>query len=151
MVKFEKIKSEDSVRDILKGTFGLDLPIEGGWGYTNDEPLVILSFPFPKEQMQFMFASARQNLVMNLTQPKETRYGGINLKEIDRQMVQLNSNTFEKVIYEVSGMLEETYALFIDEYKKNHGNVEFDLGDHFKRRDDATLKFKETIWFQIKE
>lgn len=148
MVEFEPIKSEDKVEDILKGSLGLELPVRGGWGYCKDKALIIKENFMPIEQLQFMFAMGRATIVMNLTRTKENRYGGINIKELSREVLEEEGETFYKVTYEVTGMLEEIYAKFIDEYKQNHGNENFDLNDHFKRREENTLKIEETIWFK---
>lgn len=150
MTQFEPIKSEDKVEDILKGSVGLDLPVSGGWGYSKDEAVAIKNDSIPLQQLQFMFATARATIVMNLTQPKEKRYGGINLKELSKEALEEDGITFYKVTYEVTAMLEDVYAGFIDEYKANHGDESFDLSAHFKRRDESTLKLEETIWFKGK-
>lgn len=147
MIKFEDIKSEDSVNDILKGTFNLELPILGGWGYSELDMVEILDNSIPKEQLQFMFATARSTIEMNLTQPKENRYGGINLKEISREEYILEDRTVSKVKYEITAILEDIYNQFISEYKENHGKNNFDIATHFKQRDEKSIKLEKVIYF----
>ena len=43
-------------------------------------------------------------------------------------------------------MLESDYAKFIDEYKDGYGKEGFDIQDHFKRREEATLKREVVYW-----
>ncbi|MEA3315217.1 MAG: hypothetical protein U9Q30_05120 [Campylobacterota bacterium] len=148
MIKFEEIKSDDSVNDILKGTFNLELPISGGWGYSELEMVEILNNSVPKEQLQYMFGTARSTIEMSLTQPKENRYAGINLKEISREEEILEGKTISKVKYEISAILEDIYNEFISEYKENHGKDDFDIASHFKQRDEKSIKLEKIIYFK---
>ncbi len=147
-MEFEKIKSDDKVEDIIFGALELKLPVTGGWGYTKEEAVIITDDSMPAMQVEYMFVTAHATIVMNLTQPKEKRYGGINVKELSRESLTQNGENIEKVEYEISGMLENVYADFIKEYKENHGDEKFDLNGHFKRRDENTLKIKQTFWFK---
>lgn len=150
LIKFEEIKSEDSVNDILKGTFNLELPISGGWGYSNLDMVEILDNTIPKEQLQYMFGTARSTIEMNLTQPKENRYAGINLKEISREDEIMQNKSISKVKYEITAILEDIYNDFISEYKENHGKVDFDIASHFKQRDEKSIKLEKIIYFETK-
>ena len=141
---FEKIQSSDKVEDIIFGTFDLKLPICGGWGYSKDDAVEILSDEFPASQLQYMFATARSNIEMNLSQPLNSRYGGINVKEIAKEII----GEFQKITFEVTGINEEVYAEFIKEYKENHGKSDFDLAAHFKKRAENTLSRPVEIWFK---
>jgi hypothetical protein len=142
---FKKIQSSDKVEDIIFGAFELKLPICGGWGYSKDNAVEIVGRELPISQLQYMFATARSTIEMNLSQPEDSRYGGINVKEISRQKI----DDCEKVTFEISGMLEPVYAEFIKEYKENHGKSEFDLKNHFQRRAENTILRNEEIWFKI--
>jgi len=147
-MKFDEIKSTDSVNDILKGAFNLELPIEGGWGYNNLDIVKVLDDSIPKEQIEHMFGVARSTIEMNLTQPKENRYGGINLKELSREEEIVNTETIYKVKYEITAMLEDIYNKFISEYKENHGKDDFDISAHFKKRDENTIRLEKVIYFK---
>ena len=138
----EQIKSSDKAEDIIFGAFNLKLPISGGWGYSQEEATVIYDEQ-KRKQVQYMFATARSTIEMNLTQSDEDRYGGINVKELSSE----TNGEFEKVTFEISAILEHVYAKFIQEYKDNHGKEEFDLKEHFKKREESTLKRIETFWF----
>jgi hypothetical protein len=149
-VEFEKIKSDDKVEDIILGALELKLPVTGGWGYTKDDPVIITDDSMPSIQLEYMFVTAHSTIVMNLTQPKEKRYGGINVKELSRESLEEKGEMIEKVNFEISGMLEDVYADFIKEYKENHGDDKFDLNGHFKRREENTLKLNQSFWFKKK-
>lgn len=142
---FEKISSSDKVEDIIFGTFNLRLPVAGGWGYSKENAVQITSNEIEIEQLQCMFVTALSTIEMSLTLPKESRYGGINVKKISVEKF----DQFEKTTFEITAMLETVYADFIKEYKENHGKKEFNLQEHFKRREQNTLKRVEEIWFKL--
>lgn len=139
----EQIQSSDKIEDIIFGAFNLKLPVSGGWGYSQDEATII-SDQQKRKQIQYMFATARSTIEMNLTQTENERYGGINVKELSSETY----DDFEKVTFEISAILEHVYAKFIQEYKDNHGKEGFDLKDHFSRREENTLKRIECFWFK---
>ena len=55
----------------------------------------------------------------------------------------------QESIYEITAMKENTYALFINEYKEGYGTEGFDLNEHFKRRKEATHTRIVTHWFEV--
>ena len=142
---FEKLKNGDDVKNVLKEAFDMELPVGGKWGYTKEEPLIINTKDIQTSQVEFVFASMRATLEMNLTQPKESRYSAINIKEISRETF----DDLEKVVYEVSGIKEDIYTQFINEYKQGYGKSGFDIDEHFKKREENTLKREVEYWFKL--
>ena len=151
MPTFQQIPSNEPLRSVIKAAFDADLPLSGGWGCTKALATIIESNPdnIPLSQLEHMIASMRAYLEMNMTQPKEDRYGSINLNEKEREILQENDKVFHKVLYEISAMREDTYAAFIDEYKEGYGKEGFDMEDHFRRRKEATLIRIEPYWFEV--
>jgi hypothetical protein len=103
----------------------------------------------PIDQFEHTFAPMRAYIEMNMTLTKEERYGSINPHEIKREEIREADLVYDKVTYEVTGMKEDLYAFFIDEYKANSEKPDFDLADHFNRRKEATLKRTVEHWFEI--
>ena len=144
---FKKIECRDKIAEVIQIAFSSDLPIEGCWGYTKDESTNISKINLnEKIQTQFTLATMRAYLEMNMTLEKDERYGAINLNELSRYSVE---DGYEKVIYEISAIKESEYKAFIDEYKANSEDKDFDMGKHFQRRKEATLKREVTHWFKI--
>jgi len=144
-MSFERLKDGDDIREVLKAAYGVELDVSGGWGYDEKNPIVIKDKKIPKEQLEYMLATMRANLEMNITQPKEKRYGGVRAEEIKR----VEENGIDIVTYLVSGMKESEYEKFIDEYKENFGKENFDIDGHFKRREEATLRLEVEYFFKI--
>ena len=148
MPKFMPITSSDPLKEIIKSAFEMDVELTGGWGY--EKKMATLrhsSNGLPVEQFEHTFATMRAYIEMNMTRDEETRYGSINPTELSREYVSFENKNFVKVTYEVSGMLEKTYANFINIYKENYGSPDFDMSEHFKQRKEATLVRCVTHWF----
>jgi len=151
MSQFPQLPAGESIKDIIKAAFDTNLPLDGGWGYTQSIATKIVSNPdnIPLVQLEHMIASMRAYLEMNMTQPKKDRYGSINLNEKSRKRVRKEGKLYHHVTYEISAMREDTYAAFIDEYKEGYGKDTFNIEEHFKRRKKATLTRIEPYWFEI--
>lgn len=150
MSNFEPLIHESNLKEIIKAAFDMDLPISGGWGYTQDEATIILDLGLmPLVQFEHTFASMRAYGEMNMSLPEDQRYGSINVNERHREKITIDDKTYEKVTYEISAMKENVYATLIDEYKEGYGKEGFDMEDHFQRRKESTLKREVIHWFDI--
>ncbi len=141
---FKKIDEADETKRVIKEVFNIDLPIKGGWGYEKENSLIVTNNQIPLKQLQNIFATMRATIEMSMTQPKESRYGGISVKELSCE----EFGEYQKVTFEISGMLESDYKKFIDEYKENFEKEEFDISLHFQKRKEATIKRVENFWFK---
>ena len=150
MIEFEKIKDESNIQEVIKSAFGVDLNIDGGWGYDTNSAIVVKSLEMPKKQFIQLFATIRATIQMNLLLDEESRCTGINPKRLETKNQSVNNKNYEKVIFEISAMNEKKYASFIQEYKKGYGNSDFDLENHFKRRKEDTIIINEDFWFEFK-
>ncbi len=151
MTTFQKLRSDDDIREVVEVAFGMPLDIAGGWGYSKSSALIINQSKLPLEQLEHTLASMRAQLEMNLTLPKEKRYGAININILHREVLESDKGRYEKVSFEISAILEVQYAAFIEEYKAGLERENFDIEAHFKRRKEATLKRNEIFWFEIKD
>jgi predicted small secreted protein len=146
---FKKISSSDNIKEVIKSSFDKDLDISGAWGYSQDEAIVIEKKQASLKQFEHMLIMMRSYIEMNMTIAKEDRYAGINATELARQTVKDDSLTFDKVTYKISAIKELEYNEFIKEYKENSEKDGFDLGEHFKRRENATLNREVICWFDV--
>ena len=148
MPTFSPINSSDPINEIIKSAFDMEVSLSGGWGYTQESATVIHSTNnLPANQFEHTLATMRAYIEMNMTLVEEERYGSINPNETHREEVVLNHKTYHKVSYEVTGMKEDIYAGFINQYKKGYGTPEFDMSEHFKQRKAATLHRNVIHWF----
>lgn len=149
MSTFERLRSNDDLREIIKTAFDTDLDISGDWGYTQKGATIIYTTNVPVTQFEHMFASMRAYIEMNMTLEPEDRYASINLNETDREVVTLNAISYDKVSYQVTAMNEQVYNAFINAYKAGYGKEDFDMTAHFNQRKEATLTRTVIHWFQL--
>jgi len=149
MLKFEQLKSDNDLKEVIKSAFDTDLPLSGAWGYTQELATIIESTDVPLVQLEHMLASMRAYIEMNMTLPKEERFGGINLNETLRVQEHVGNLVYDKVTYEITAIKEETYTSFIKAYKEGLGTEGFDITEHFNQRKKATLTRNEDYWFEI--
>ena len=148
-IKFQKIKTDNDLKQVIKVAFGVDLNVDGGWGYNREDALILKESSIPLAQLQHTLSSMRAHLEMSMTLPKERRYGAINVNEIKKEEKELNIRKYDIITFEISGMLEDIYANFIDEYKAGQSSENFDFEDHFSRRKKKTLVREEVFWFDV--
>ena len=151
MTTFKKLKENSSIQELIKSTFDVDLALTGNWGYTKEKASIIEALPegMPLSQLEHMISTIRAHLEMNITQEKENRYGGINANERAREESRREEGIFNKVTYEITAMKEDLYTAFIKEYKEGYGKEDFDLSEHFKRRQEATLTREVVHYFEV--
>ena len=149
MLKFEQLKSDDDLREVIKTAFDTDLSVSGAWGYTQEQATIIESTEAPLNQLEHMLASMRSYIEMNMTLPPEERYGSINLNETQRDQIKKDNLVYDKVSYEITAMKEKRYTTFINEYKEGLGKEGFDISAHFEERKKATISRSEVYWFEV--
>jgi len=151
MTNFKKLQENGNIRELIKSTFDADLPLAGSWGYTQEKATIIEALPegMPLLQLEHMLTSIRAHLEMNITQEQENRYGAINANEKAREEIKSEEDIFDKVTYEITAMKEDLYHVFIKEYKEGYGKEDFDLNDHFKRREEVTLTREVVHYFEV--
>lgn len=146
---FEKIDLVDDLSGVINDIFQVELDIDGGWGYDNNNPVIVNSLKMPINEFLDMFAMIRSNIEMNLMLDEEKRFSGINVNFIEGKQVKIDNKIFDVLTYEISAIKEKEYAFFIQEYKDNYGkNLQFDLNDHFERRKKSSISIQTDFWFE---
>jgi len=153
MTMFNELPVQNDLQAFIKAAFNVEFPLSGDWGYTPERATVIESLRegMSLNQLEHTFALVRAQLEMSLTQEESNRYSGINVNEKERESITEETELFEKVTYEVTGMKEEDYNAFVQEYKDGYENKELDLNDHFKRRKEATLVREVDHYFEVSQ
>ena len=147
MIDFKELEKVNSTKEVIKDVFGVDLDIDGGWGYNASTAVIINSLSMPIEQFLNLFATVRANIEMNLTLEKDDRYGGINISIEKHIQTKIDDVTYDVVTCNIKAMKEDIYAKFIKEYKDGYGKKEFDLSGHFNKRKDSTILRVVEFWF----
>jgi len=153
MTTFNELPAQDNLQAFINAAFNIEFPLSGDWGYSKEKATVIESLRegMPLNQLEHTITTIRAQIEMNMTQEQEKRYRGINANEKGRETITEGANVFEKVTYEVTGMQEELYSAFVQEYKDGYENKELDLNEHFKRRKEAMLIREVVHYFEISQ
>ena len=151
MLEFKQIQNDDHIQEVIKSAFDANFSLSGGWGYTQALATVIHSADAPLSQFEHVLASMRAYLEMNMTLPKEERFGSINLNETHREQIVQNGLLYDKVTYEITAIQEDLYTQFINQYKEGYGKEGFDMTEHFNQRKKATLLRTVEHWFEISQ
>ncbi|MEN8728008.1 MAG: hypothetical protein ABF276_08615 [Sulfurovum sp.] len=149
MLKFEQLKSDNDLKEVIKAAFDADLAVTGDWGDTQELATIIQSTDQPLKQLEHMIASMRTYIEMSMTLPEAERFGSINLNELSREQERVGDLIYDKVTYEITAMREKTYTAFINEYKEGLGTEGFDITEHFNQRKKATITRNEDYWFEV--
>lgn len=150
MDKFKDIQEVGKVREVIKEVFNLDLNLDGDWGYNQDRALIVNEISMPKKQFESTFATIRSNIEMNLTLPKEQRYGAITVHEYEHREVTVDNITYNVLTFKINAMKEDVYAKFIQEYKDGYGEEGFDMQEHFLQRKKHTIEIYKDFWLIYK-
>lgn len=146
---FENIPASDNIKEVIKAAFDVELDVSGGWGYNREQALIIHKSEMPLQQLQHTLASMRAFIEMNMTMPENDRYGAINVNETVRECVSENNKIYDKITYEISGMLERDYEALIEEYKAGYESPGFDIEAHFQKRREKSVVLERDFWFDI--
>ena len=149
---FKHITTKEPIADVIQSVFDITLPVEGGWGYSLDDALKLLSpLPAPVEQVEDTLASMRAHLEMYVLLPKEKRYGGITLNVSAREEHKKNTKHYHIVTYTLTAMRESDYSKFIKAYKEGYEKEDFDISAHFEARKRASISRQSTFYFDVTE
>lgn len=150
MIEFKKIESSDDIKKIIKSVSDMDLDVEGLWGYDKQSATQINSVEnFSLNELELLLCSLRAHIQMSMTLSQEQRYASITPTEISRESIIENDIKYDKVIYEIGATKELEFKNLIQEYKDNHGDENFDLEAHFKKREDSKIIIQDEYWFIV--
>jgi hypothetical protein len=151
MSSLKPLRHPDNIHELIQTTFDADLPLVGGWGYSQEEATIVKSLPdnMPIFQLEHMITTIRAHLEMNIMQEALDRYAGINANEKYREKITTPLAVFDKVTYEVTGIKEDLYHAFIKEYKAGYDDASLDLNAHFKRRKESTFIREMVHYFEV--
>jgi len=146
-MNFERVEPVENLREVIKDVFEVDLDIQGGWGYDNNSATIVNSLDVPLEQFVHMWSTIRATIEMNLMLDEDDRFGGINANFEESKKFEIENKTYDVLTFKITAMNEKEYAQFIKEYKEGYGKQDFDLSDHFKRREQSTISRYVDYWF----
>ncbi|SHO80996.1 hypothetical protein MNB_SV-15-48 [hydrothermal vent metagenome] len=146
-IEFKNLEDMGNIKNVISELFGVTLDISGGWGYDANSSVIINNLDMPINQFLNLFAMVRANMEMNITVDSDNRYSGINVSLEEQKNIDIEDKSYQVVTFKITAMNEKIYKNFITEYKENLNKEEFDLSNHFKRRDESKITRVVDYWF----
>ncbi len=136
-----------------------DLPIEGGWGYSKADCVIInkndasvnQSMPFDGVGIEYKFIGARTEIELVDNQPFNQEFYGIKWDLVSQGLHTFEGRMFDEIIVSVSALHHTDLTTLKENWEKNNnyeGN-EDGLLNHLKMKDDLTSTYQTNFWFDI--
>ena len=152
--RIEPIKTDAVLRDVLKEDYKVDLPIEGGWGYSQST-----SIKFLKQETRYDFVSLEYQIAQWLLfeeliifRERDDLHSGIEKKLKQQKMFEENGRRYDVLEFEVTCWHDFYWEKLKTEWDEAKANSSIDpsfLKDHEKKRNEAMLRFNRTYYFEI--
>ena len=159
MTPIFKINCDESPKEVIAADFKLQLPIRGGWGYSQEDaciidkydPLVDPSCPFNGVKVEYGFIEKRIYEEMIIFRPDGEKFSGIEWNLLKQSTLHAEERTFDKLIFEITAFSDNDWAELKADFEKANGNghFDFDADAHEKKRQDKILRFTSEFWFDI--
>ncbi len=138
---------------------GFELPINGGWGVTQDDACIIdandpVSRPaesFNAAEIQNIFVEKHIYLGLIVFAPPEKKCSGIEWSLTEQRVVREKARVFECLHFEVTALLDKDWEELKTEWEgeNGYGNESFDVEAHRAKRRERTISFQREFWFDI--
>lgn len=146
------IVSDESPRKVFK-TYGKNLPIQGGWGYSQadaciidrNDPVVDPSVAFDGIAVEYEFIENRIREEMNAAPWK---YLDVEWEMSLQFLIHDGGRHFDQIFVEVSAIELEDW-IELKAGPNGHGSPGFDPEAHGKKREEQRIRFEREFWFDI--
>jgi hypothetical protein len=148
------------LRQVLSEHFPRDcsnLPITGGWGYSQAEAIVFVRDLFPKGMprdavgLEYHIAQKIAYEETIIFQPKEIRFSGIQMKLQQQHLIRDNQKKYDRLDFSISCWSDFHWEALKQEWEENDfgERAGFDVAAHVAKREAAMVCYERTFWFDI--
>ena len=152
--------TEKSPREIMFDIYHYlgELPIDGGWGYTQDDaviidmndPIVDRNIPFDGIGMEYVFAKHRTYLELITVREKEDRFSDIQFETIRQEFIHGdNGEKFDRLLLKISALRSQDYQMLKERWESNISNEHFDQNAHWEEDAKLRMHIEREFWFEI--
>ena len=150
------VKTDMSLKRVLMEDFKVNLPIEGGWGYSPETAIRFIKtdevYNFVRMEYQITQWLLYEELI--IFRPDGDKHSGIK-QELDRQyLLEHEGRKMDRLDLKVSCWHDfywEKLKSEWEEYSRINKPDEAFLIQHEKKRTEAQLHFERTFYFDIKD
>jgi len=156
------ILTDVSLRQALSEDFPQDcsnLPISGGWGYTQPEAIIFVRHQFPRASAS-NFVALENHIAWKIAYEEliifrapDARFSGIDVKLKMQQLVMDGERKYDRLDFVISCWTDDHWNSLKKEWEDNdYGRRSgFDLASHFAKRRAAQIDYERQFWFDITE
>jgi hypothetical protein len=163
LASIQPIQTDRPLRQVLAEDFPRDcsnLPIKGGWGYTQDNPIVFIRDEFPPIPPRPEFASLEYHIAQKIIyeeliifRQKGDQFSGIELKCIGQRVIEYSGRNYDTLEFSVTCWNVRHWEQLKKEWEENDFGMRqgFDCEAHSLKRSSAQVNYTRNLWFDITE
>jgi len=139
--------------------FGGILPIKGGWGYNQEDaviinkndPIISQDEPFDGVAIEYRFADLRPIVELIILRSENDRFRGIDSERIEQRLISVGAKSYDVLTFNVTALPEKDWNALKAEWEGPNGikSSDFDKDAHSQKRDSKTICYTATYWFDI--
>jgi len=158
-IKAPEIQSDESPREIIGQDFQSvgDLPIKGGWGYSEEDAVIIdKNDPiWPQEggkdffSIEQIFVEKRIYEELIIFRDPNDRYLGITWDILKQELMKSNEKTYDVLTFEVKALRSVDWEMLKTEWDKNSSSASFDRKSHLEKHEQLTVSYVTKYFFDI--
>jgi hypothetical protein len=150
-VPLRQALSEDFPQDCA------NLPIAGGWGYTQREAIIFIREQFPRP-LATNFVGLEYHIAQKIIyeeliifRAKDDRFSGIDVQRKSQELIMESDKLYDRLDLIVSCWSDAHWEGLKTEWEENDFGRRpgFDVEDHLTRRDAAQVRYERQFWFDI--
>ncbi len=155
----DRLSDQYSARTEFLEIFGIDLPIEGGWGYDLEtvcvidkrHPSVNQNLPFNGIAVERNFALHRIYMELIVARNNDNSYSGIEWHKGNQQLIERDGRMFDHLEGVASALRHEDREMLKERWNgpEGFGSPEFNEAEHRALHEELTLRFECEFWFDI--
>jgi hypothetical protein len=150
-VPLRQALSEDFPQDCA------NLPIAGGWGYTQREAIVFVRQQFPRPSapnfvgLEYHIAQKIIYEELIIFRARDDLFSGIDVERKSQELIMEGDGIYDRIDLFVSCWSDAHWERLRAEWEENDFGRRpgFDVQDHFTRRDAALVRYERQFWFDI--
>jgi len=156
------IRSDLPLRRVLAEDFPQDcanLPIEGGWGYTQPEAIVFLREQFPPGmppdfvQLEYHIAQKIVYEELIIFRPEDYRFSGIDMKLTKQNLAGVGGKQYDHLEFSVTCWSDWHWNMLKKEWEDSDfgKSPNFDREQHLFKRNGSQVTYERMLWFDISD
>jgi hypothetical protein len=163
-IQVPRIRSEETPREIIVAFYvsnSGELPINGGWGYTKEDavvidkedPVVLKGILFDGVGIEYIFVEERIDEELIRYESEDGKYSVIRWNLLEQRLIFDDDRKYDVLSYEVTAVLESDWDTLKTEWESNTelqgSESEAEIWAHIEKRNIKMITYSTECWFDI--